>query len=272
MTGYKSSCVVGITLALPLILGCPVRNLTIEPGFAFFEVQEAPAQKDVIGPSQVMIQATIVEVTQEELVADFFDPGSDPLGAAIAFAGVPIEQSPHVDGNLGKTDTLLEIMQQVDLPEIGSQVMVDVKFIEVSLASLTALGVTFDGGQNEELWDVIFTIDVNDQVPGYLNLVRTEANSGTASGQLPIVVDLTFVRQSDSAERTIEKSATLVLPQFDWSTVPDEVNWPGNGRTNLVPGLGRIPLLGNLFRRSQIEANDSELLIFITPTIINGDG
>ncbi len=35
-----------------------------------------------------------------------------------------------------------------------------------------------------------------------------------------------------------------------------------------VPGLGDLPLLGNLFRRSSTKQGKSELLIFVTPTVI----
>ena len=35
-----------------------------------------------------------------------------------------------------------------------------------------------------------------------------------------------------------------------------------------VPVLGKIPLLGRLFRHDMIDSDDSELMIFITPRII----
>lgn len=36
-----------------------------------------------------------------------------------------------------------------------------------------------------------------------------------------------------------------------------------------LPGLGEIPILGELFKSRQFSNNESELLIFITPTIVN---
>ena len=36
-----------------------------------------------------------------------------------------------------------------------------------------------------------------------------------------------------------------------------------------VPGLGNIPVLGVLFRNSENVTNDSELVIFITPKIVD---
>ncbi|HLW78195.1 MAG TPA: type IV pilus secretin PilQ, partial [Terriglobia bacterium] len=37
-----------------------------------------------------------------------------------------------------------------------------------------------------------------------------------------------------------------------------------------VPGLGSIPLLGNLFKSSEVDRNDQELIFFVTPKVIPG--
>ena len=37
-----------------------------------------------------------------------------------------------------------------------------------------------------------------------------------------------------------------------------------------VPGLGSVPLLGNLFKSSEIDRNDQELLFFVTPKVLPG--
>jgi type IV pilus assembly protein PilQ len=42
-----------------------------------------------------------------------------------------------------------------------------------------------------------------------------------------------------------------------------------NDSYNYVPGLGKIPIIGNLFRTKQKLENHDELLIFITPRIIH---
>ncbi len=43
-----------------------------------------------------------------------------------------------------------------------------------------------------------------------------------------------------------------------------------NSSTDRTPGLGRVPLLGWLFRRDQLSNSSTELLIFITPKILKG--
>jgi type IV pilus assembly protein PilQ len=39
-----------------------------------------------------------------------------------------------------------------------------------------------------------------------------------------------------------------------------------------VPGLSRIPLLGWLFRNSQINSSKQEMIVLITPVIVNAEG
>ncbi len=260
-----------LMLTLPLMLGCPVRELAINPGFAFFEVQQASPAKDVIGPQQVVIEATIIEVSRTELSVNFFDPNSDPVDAAIPFVGQALQRSPLIDADLDQTDTILEILNQSLLPQIGSQATVQAKVVQMQLVSIDPVEVTYNEGQNPELWDVGLTLVIAAQLPGQLNVTRTGNNSGTASGQLPIIATLEFERQSDDAERSIVKTETLDIPSFPWGAYPNEFNWPQNGRTNMVPGLSMIPFINNLFQRQQVEASRNELLIFITPTIIRED-
>jgi len=39
-----------------------------------------------------------------------------------------------------------------------------------------------------------------------------------------------------------------------------------------IPILGDIPIIGGLFRSSSTSSTDTELMVFITPTVLNGDG
>ena len=41
--------------------------------------------------------------------------------------------------------------------------------------------------------------------------------------------------------------------------------------TDKTPGLGNLPLLGNLFKRKGVERNTNEILFFITPRITRPD-
>lgn len=43
----------------------------------------------------------------------------------------------------------------------------------------------------------------------------------------------------------------------------------GNNTINKLPWLGDIPILGALFRSTQFQHDQSELVIFVTPEVIN---
>jgi hypothetical protein len=268
MYACKTAMLTGLLFALPTLFGCPVRPITINPGFAFFEVLEAESSKDVIGPNQVQIEATILEITPSMIPVDFFDPGSDPLTATVPLKGYPLMTSPLVDGDLGTTDTLLAILAPIQLPYIDSEATVQAKFAQSRQVAIESLIVTYDAGSAPEPWNLALELEISSQVPGIIDIARTGRNTGIMVGEIPIVGKLFFSRQSDETERTVEFEDILFIQATSWVTEPDEVNWPQAARTNLVPGLSRIPTVGRLFRREQIEARGESLLIFIAPTII----
>ena len=41
-----------------------------------------------------------------------------------------------------------------------------------------------------------------------------------------------------------------------------------NSQKNMIPGLWKIPILGNLFKNMNDSENNDELMIFITPRIV----
>lgn len=268
MPRLRCTRVLALVLLCPLLLGCPVRPLTITPGFAFFEVLPPPPTKDVDGPPQVTIEATILEVDSSKLPVDFFDPGSDPLNLSAVLMGYPLMTTPLVSGDIGTTDTIMAILGEVVLDEVGSTATVPVKIPQMNLVATQLIEVTYNGGQNPELWELGVDLNIADQQPGTMGITRTSRAGGTADAQIPILAKLSFIRMSDSAERTLEIANDLIFELFNWTIEPDEVNWPEPGRTNMVPALSRVPAVGRLFRREQAKGEGAELLVFITPTII----
>jgi hypothetical protein len=268
MSAYKTALLIGLLFALPTLFGCPVRPITINPGFAFFEVLDADSSKDVIGPSQVQIEATVIEITPSIIPIDFFNSGSDPLTATVPLVGDPLLTSPLVDGDLGTTDTLLAILAPIELPYIDSEATVQAKFAQSRQVTIESVIVTYEGGMAPEPWDLALELEIPSQVLGFINIARTGRNTGILMGEIPIVGKLFFTRQSDETERTVEFEDILFIQATSWVTEPDEVNWPQVGRTNLVPGLRELPMIGNLFRREQVEARGERLLFFLAPVII----
>jgi type IV pilus assembly protein PilQ len=51
------------------------------------------------------------------------------------------------------------------------------------------------------------------------------------------------------------------------------INVDTEGHTvNRTPGVSRIPVLGELFKRRSTRRDSSEILFFVTPRIVRGDG
>ncbi len=79
--------------------------------------------------------------------------------------------------------------------------------------------------------------------------------TGADGSSAPIVVG-----QSVPIQRIIRNGDTMVIGGL--------VRKSDSSSTNKVPLLGDLPLIGNLFRSRKNTTDDSELLVFITPTIL----
>lgn len=71
------------------------------------------------------------------------------------------------------------------------------------------------------------------------------------------------------APLSVRKAETKVLVRDGGTTVIGGVyKMTQNEQRNTVPGLSKIPVVGNLFKQRQITDNNDELLIFLTPRIV----
>src|SRR5690606_17055105 len=66
-----------------------------------------------------------------------------------------------------------------------------------------------------------------------------------------------------STEFNVRSGQTLVLAGF---LSKDEAT-----NVNKVPGLGELPILGQLFRSTRFQHNETELAIFVTPVVVAQD-
>jgi type II secretory pathway component HofQ len=87
-------------------------------------------------------------------------------------------------------------------------------------------------------------------------VVTNDSVDQTSAGAEPLIN-----KQSITTSLFLENSATVVIGGILLKT---EDNQSGG-----VPGISRIPLLGNLFKNSEKSKEDSELIVFITPTIVD---
>jgi len=85
-----------------------------------------------------------------ELPAGFFGPGSDPFSGVIELGSDPVGP--------GNADTILERLDDIILPNPGATDTVEIQIVEMSLASAQPITVTFNGGQNPEIWNMSLTL------------------------------------------------------------------------------------------------------------------
>ncbi|WP_158543469.1 type II and III secretion system protein family protein [Dyella solisilvae] len=72
-----------------------------------------------------------------------------------------------------------------------------------------------------------------------------------------------FLTRQTSAEINLKQGQTVVLSSLVDSTASQAVD--------KVPGLGSIPILGELFKSRNFRANRTDLVVFVTPYVITAD-
>ncbi|MBN4076865.1 type IV pilus secretin PilQ [Mariprofundus ferrooxydans] len=92
-------------------------------------------------------------------------------------------------------------------------------------------------------------------------IMQLEVNKDTPIANPTPGGDPTIDKKRVITKLLVKNGETVVLGGIYTQTTSDTVTG--------VPGLSSIPFLGNLFKRKQKISNRSELLIFITPTVIN---
>jgi type IV pilus assembly protein PilQ len=100
------------------------------------------------------------------------------------------------------------------------------------------------------------------------------------TGQNSVVLDVQLENATPDFGHTVggnpsintQKASTTVMVSDGVTTVIGGVMVNKESYSNdQTPGLGNIPLLGWLFKRSDADRQDDEILIFITPRIIRGE-
>ncbi|MDQ6968882.1 MAG: type IV pilus secretin PilQ, partial [Mariprofundus sp.] len=93
-------------------------------------------------------------------------------------------------------------------------------------------------------------------------IMQLEVNKDTPIANPTPGGDPTIDKKRVVTKLLVKNGETVVLGGIYTQTI--------SHTTNAVPGLSSIPILGHLFKRNQKTNNRSELLIFITPTIVDG--
>ncbi len=143
--------------------------------------------------------------------------------------------------------------------QVGGQVPVP------SLSSATATGTTT--GITFKDYGILLDVTANANADGVVTMrVRAEVSAPDFTtgvtppgGGSPIPG---FTRRSTVTEVTTTPNGTLALSGLVSSDVTANIN--------KIPILSQIPILGKLFQSKSFQRNESELVIFVRPTVISG--
>ncbi|MHC5114037.1 MAG: hypothetical protein ACYTGP_06370 [Planctomycetota bacterium] len=151
------------------------------------------------------------------LPADFFDPGSDPFFGNIQLGGNPagIQINPPVFSGI---DTIVRRGGTSPTFTCGSSEDVPIEIIALNLVSCAPITVTYNGGQNPELWDVNVCLDAAPQPPGVMTINHECQNGGSYSSNLPVNAQLIFIRQNDGQVRQLGQQVQMTSGGW-WSHV-----------------------------------------------------
>lgn len=118
-------------------------------------------------------------------------------------------------------------------------------------------------GTNVQFVDATLQLEVLPQITAdgtiflTVNLQKNQPDFGVAIGGLPTI-------------NIKEASTTVAVADGDTTVIGGVYSFEESTAKNMLPGLGRIPVLGWLFKNSTKRVDRKELLVFITPTILRG--
>ncbi len=238
--------------------------------------------------AQVMIEARIVEATRTF---------SKSLGISWTYAGV-------ADAAHGNTTGLVfpnrfNVGGDVNLPQAGNNILrlgfgnvLDTIRLDVALQAAESRGLIKLVGSPkiQTTQNIQASIQSGTQIP-----VQTTVNNTTSVQYIDATLRLDVTPQI-TAEGTIsldikiqrkepapganvtqggntplltrEAKTTLLVRDGGTSVIGGIFRLSSNDSRNMIPGLWKIPLLGNLFRNNAESENTDELMIFITPRIM----
>ena len=107
------------------------------------------------------------------------------------------------------------------------------------------------------------TRKVGDAISPTTGFLKSQAAAGAADSIPNITVPIIEVREIDSIAK-IKSSGVMII-----GGLMEDVT--RNTETG-VPGVGELPIFGNLFKSRSEDASKRELIIFVKATIVNSDG
>ena len=134
-----------------------------------------------------------------------------------------------------------DIIQGLEIPvQTNVNNTITITYVQASLQMTVTPQITADG-------NVFLVIKIQDNTPGTL---------------IPGSPGLPINQQSATTQVLVPDGGTVIFGGVTVNQATDNADY--------VPVLGKIPVLGNLFKTTQKTQNDLELLFFVTPKILQG--
>lgn len=236
-------------------------------------------QKMDVAPSQVLIEATIAEVTlTDDLsfgVRWFFDNAESDLELSTAgnlnpvFPGLNYS---YIDGNVGFALNTLASITEVNVLSAPSIVVLNNQSAnlqvgdEVPILSQQAIG---DGDgpiiSNVQLRETGVILEVSPRINAsdVVVLDVTQEVSEVAATESSGIDSPTIQQRRFTSTVSVADKGTVLLGGLIRESVTENASG--------VPVLKDIPLLGNAFKSSSVNKRRTELLVFLTPHIIRNE-
>jgi len=141
----------------------------------------------------------------------FFGPGSDAFTGSFRLRGIPLHET--------TADTVVRRLSDFNITENGrNQTPVTISIQIERLILFDQITVTYNQGQNPELWNVVVSLAPNEeQLLGSMTISETNPQGGTYDVRLPVKMVITFTRPSDDTERVLPKSVLFGSFSVPWS-------------------------------------------------------
>jgi hypothetical protein len=224
MTLFSRICCLVVMVLLAAIVVSPAAGQDIFAGFDLLETDSTLTEFDF---------------APQPIPADFFGPGSDPFVGTVNLQGAQVFTSLCPNDDLNGVDTIVERLSDAVLPTIGASDPVAIEIVQLNLRSVDPITVTYNGGQNPELWDLDVELSQNPQPQGQMVINRTHANGGTFSTNLPVLPRFTFTHAAQV--RILDFGLEAIPPlQFNGGGDPwiDKNQTPGSCTSNWCPTPG----------------------------------
>ncbi len=255
-------------------------------GTEYREIQDILRRMDVL-PKQVLIEVTIAEVTlNKDLqfgVRWFFAEGDfsgffpDPVGVTDGAVNLPAVSpslsATYIDGlGIGAALNVLETV--TDISVISTPSILVQNNQTASLQVGDQIPVVSQQAQSVNAGDAPVLRSIQQRDTGVILQVEPRI-SGTNSVVLTIdqeVSDSIPTTTSDIDSPTIRQrqfSSTVAVESGTTIVLGGLISDTDNGSRTSIPVLGNLPLLGPLFRDTSTSQLRTELVVFLTPRIID---